>query len=88
VAFTYLIESNDATLRQFEQNVVDGQLVVRAVPMRIFVEKNRNGPIGKTPEMLWDKALNRFGALTLQEPPRQSRRSAQRPAAQPPLEPQ
>jgi hypothetical protein len=45
----------------------DGVFTVRAVPLRIYVEKNRNGPVDKTPPMLWDKSTNQFFALTADE---------------------
>jgi replicative DNA helicase len=34
--------------------------IIRAVPIRFHVAKNRNGGIGDTPPFLWDRATNRF----------------------------
>lgn len=86
VVFNALVECDERVLQQFQQNVVEnGQLIVRAVPMRQYVEKNRNGPVGVTPPILWDKALNRFGALTNEQlpQPRPRRQPAQQPTQAP-----
>jgi len=34
--------------------------IIRAMPIRLNIAKNRNGGIGETPPFLWDKACNRF----------------------------
>ena len=64
----------DAQLRQFPHNVdpESGQLYenIKAVPMVLYIEKNRNGPIGRTEPFLWVKSTNNFYAITshMQEP--------------------
>jgi replicative DNA helicase len=60
VVFTQLRDATEEFLRRFPQNLVTGEFIVRAVPMRLCVRKNRNGPIDDTPDLLWDKAINKF----------------------------
>jgi replicative DNA helicase len=79
VAFNVLLDTEEQVLRQFPQNMRDGAFTVRAVPMRIYVEKNRNGPVDRTAPMLWDKSTNQFFPLNAEEyaPQAASRRSRQ-----------
>jgi replicative DNA helicase len=85
VAFNVLLDVDEQVLRRFPANTRDGDFVIRAVPMRIYVEKNRNGPVDRTPPMLWDKSTNQFIPLNAEEiavtaPARQPRRQrAQQP---------
>jgi len=54
-------------LRQFPWNLEpDGSLsgVIRAMPLRMFVLKNTNGPIGTTAPFLWIKSTGNFLSLT------------------------
>ena len=77
VIFTTLLDVDEQTLRNFPQNILpNGQFVVRAQPMRLYVKKNRNGPVGRTDPILWDKSVNRFNALAADNPtpPAQPRR--------------
>ena len=70
VIFTALLDLEEQQLRQFPQNILpDGRFVVRAAPMRQFVKKNRNGPVGKTDPMLWNKHINTFEPLTADQIP-------------------
>ncbi len=64
VAFPRIVTEDPDTLRNFPQNTENGHFEVRAIPIRIHVRKNRNGPIGKTSPILWDKATNNYYALT------------------------
>jgi replicative DNA helicase len=84
VAFNMLVEMTEQQLRNFPQNVnPDGSFTLRAVPLRVYVEKNRNGPVDRTPPMLWDKSTNRFYPLTVDQVPQTpSRRAPARQAAQ------
>ncbi len=57
-------------LRTFSENVQsNGQLYLqpKAEPMRMFIKKNRNGPIGTTPPMLWNKSTGHFTSLDHRE---------------------
>ena len=60
VAFNVLLDVDEQVLRRFPANTRDGDFVIRAVPMRIYVEKNRNSPVDRTLPMLWDKSTNQF----------------------------
>jgi len=86
VAFNVLLDMTEEQLREFAQNRnSNGTFTIRAVPMRMYVEKNRNGPIDRTEPMLWNKSINTFHALTVEQLPAQpTRRSTQR-ASQPRL---
>lgn len=58
-------------LRRFPANVQpDGQLypVIRAMPIRMHVKKNTNGPTGVTTEILWEKHTGKFLTLTDRQP--------------------
>jgi replicative DNA helicase len=69
VVFTSLVDMTEAELRRFPQNQnTDGSITVRAVKCRLYCQKNRNGPVDRTPELLWDKSTNQFYALTAQDP--------------------
>jgi len=50
---------------RFEENFSNGMVrnVVQSVPARIFVRKNRNGPIGVTTPIKFNKANGRFHSL-------------------------
>jgi replicative DNA helicase len=37
--------------------------VIQCVPVEIFVKKNRNGPVGKTQPLKWNKATGEFSGL-------------------------
>jgi replicative DNA helicase len=70
VLFTTLMDVEEKQLREFPQNILpDGRFVVRAAPMKVYCKKNRNGPVGKTDPILWDKSLNTFNALTADPTP-------------------
>jgi replicative DNA helicase len=72
IAFTGLSSMTDQEIRQLEQNRnPDGTYTVRAVKGRLYVKKNRNGPIDRTPEYLWEKHVNRFTAIHQTVAPRQ-----------------
>ena len=61
------VEPSDAEARRFPENVDERNLrrqVVRAVPVRIHVLKNRNGPVGVTGEVKWLKHTGAFQSLT------------------------
>ncbi len=47
-------------IAQFPEN---GDGIVRVVPLRAYVRKNRNGPIGTTMPFKWDRSINTFEAL-------------------------
>jgi len=47
-------------IAQFPENA-DG--VVRVAPLRAYIRKNRNGPIGTTQPFKWDRSINTFEAL-------------------------
>ena len=82
VIFTALLDLTEEQLRRFPRNILpDGRFVVRAAPLRLFAKKNRNGPVGKTDPMLWDKSLNTFTPLTLDDipAPRAPRQRAPQP---------
>jgi replicative DNA helicase len=53
-------------LRMFPDNVDNGELreIPRAVPIKIHVLKNRNGPVGETMPILWRKHVNDFNTIT------------------------
>jgi replicative DNA helicase len=53
-------------LMQFAENIGGGGMpteTIRAVPLRGFVKKNRNGRTGATRPFKWDRATNRFQTL-------------------------
>lgn len=55
-----------AEIMQFPENIGAGgepTETVRAVPLRAFVRKNRNGATGVTKPFKWDRATNRFQTL-------------------------
>ena len=69
VMFTRVIQTDDAGLKEFPENLgANGQLIsqIRCVPMRMYVLKNRNGSLGKTEPIKWDKAVNKFYPLAIQ----------------------
>ena len=56
----------DRDLMKFPENIgFDGRLLpqVKAVPIRMKVEKNRNGSTGKSEAVLWIKSTNEFRTL-------------------------
>jgi replicative DNA helicase len=81
VAFVTLADYTEEQLREYTVNVNrDNTVTVRAIPARLFIKKNRNGPVDKTPWMLWHKHTNRYIALAAENPtpvvtPRRTRRS-------------
>lgn len=64
VAFTSLLDATEEELRRFPQNMATGEFIPRAVPARLYVEKQRNGPVDRTPPFLWDKATNNLFAMS------------------------
>jgi replicative DNA helicase len=79
VAFNVLADVDERVLRNYPQNInPDGSFTCRAVPMRVYVEKNRNGPVDRTGPILWDKSVNTFNALTVDPVPQTSRRAPAR----------
>jgi replicative DNA helicase len=78
VAFISLESMTDQEIRALEQNRdPNGEYTVRAVFVRLYVKKNRNGPVDNTPKLVWLKHLNKFVAL--QTTPRQAPPARQRP---------
>ena len=68
VVFNSLIDVSEDVLRNFPENFdPDGTIVARRVPMRLYVKKQRNGPLGKTNPILWDKSTNRFFPLQAED---------------------
>jgi replicative DNA helicase len=70
VAFPWPMWSSptDAQLRMFPENRDEhGRLLteVNAIPIKIFIKKNRNGATGVTQPILWIKANNNFRALEM-----------------------
>lgn len=60
------ISPTDAQLRMFPENRDErGRLEVNAIPIKIFIKKNRNGATGVTQPILWIKANNNFRALEM-----------------------
>jgi len=50
----------------FPENFINNTMsrtVTQAVPIRIFVRKNRNGPVGVTSPIKWNKANGRFSSI-------------------------
>lgn len=48
-------------LRRYPENrTSNDEVVSRAVPIRVYIKKNRNGPIGTTDPFLWVKSKNLF----------------------------
>ncbi len=67
VVFTKALPADDDVLSQYPENRdAHGAYIgnPRAIPIRLYVKKNRNGPVGKTDPIKWDKATNRFFPLT------------------------
>lgn len=59
-----------ATLASFPQNLDEhGHLlpVIKAVPIKFYIKKNRNGATGITAPILWIKSTNNFRTLTTRE---------------------
>jgi replicative DNA helicase len=57
-------EVTDPNFR-FPENFYNGIVkeVVQAVPVRVYVKKNRNGPIGKTVPIKWTRSTGRFATI-------------------------
>jgi len=53
----------ETQLRMFAENMDSGRVVENAVPMRIYIEKNRNGPTGKTKPFLFVKNTNLYRSI-------------------------
>lgn len=62
---------SETQLQQFEENR-HGEIVV--APLRVYIRKNRNGPIGISSTIKWNRATNDFSDLDAE-------RSAQRPGS-------
>jgi replicative DNA helicase len=56
-------EPSQAQINQFPENRDRQDGLVVSVPMRVFVRKNRNGPIGVTPNFKWNRGTNNFEAM-------------------------
>ncbi len=62
-------EVNDPQFR-FEENFIDGPVgrmtrnIVQAVPVRLWIRKNRNGPIGHTDPIKWVRSTGIFRSFT------------------------
>jgi replicative DNA helicase len=57
----------DRDIARYPENVgIDGTLrtQIKAIPIRLKVEKNRNGSTGKSEPVLWIKSTNEFRTLT------------------------
>lgn len=56
---------SEADIRKYPENVVAGQLlpVVKAVPVKLWVLKNRNGGVGTTPPIKFVKSTSAFQSL-------------------------
>ena len=55
----------------FKENIDENgrvKLQARAVPVRFWIEKNRNGPTGISEEVKWDKGTGKYETLTLDFP--------------------
>ena len=60
-------EPTPQQLMQFPENLdADGDLLQlpKVVPMKIFVAKHRNGPVGTTEPIIWNKSLGTFASST------------------------
>jgi len=66
-------EVSDPQFR-FEENFVDGphgpmhRNIVQAVPIRIWIKKNRNGPIGHTDPIKWVRSTGQFRSFVRSVP--------------------
>lgn len=71
VTFIRSAWSNPTTeeIIQFPENVVNGMPVtnIKAMPVKIYVKKNRNGEIGITETIKWNKGTGNFQTLTTQQ---------------------
>jgi replicative DNA helicase len=58
----------EGQLRMFPQNInhANNTLypMVKAIPIRVHIKKNRNGGVGATDPILWIKSTNQFRTLT------------------------
>jgi len=54
-----------AEIAAYPENIINGQTLEtpRAVPIKVHVTKNRNGPTGETEPILWLKHTNQFRTL-------------------------
>jgi replicative DNA helicase len=57
---------SERDLMRYPENVVNGRLKpqIKAMPIRLKAEKNRNGSTGKSEPILWVKSTNEFRTLT------------------------
>ncbi len=53
----------EAQLRLFRENIDGNRILNKAVPVRLHIKKNRNGPVGTTKPFLFDKATNLFRSI-------------------------
>jgi replicative DNA helicase len=59
-------EPSEGQLRLYADNLnPQGQLYpgIKAIPIKVFIRKNRNGPTGVTQPILWRRHVNQFGTL-------------------------
>ena len=58
---------NEAQLRMYQENIEGNFVMENAVPIKMIVKKNRNGPVGTTDPFLWCKYNNRYKPLQIVE---------------------
>ncbi len=63
VIFLRLSWGPNPTERDLAQFPENGDGVIRVAPLRAYVRKNRNGPVGVTNPFKWDRSVNTFEAL-------------------------